>query len=557
MTYIKNLTQTQQAFLLSLYIGFILNIGIFIQRYNSNELIMFVPQSIIIGIEIISSIGCCFLLLRFFSIFGRFFYRILATLVSLISVCASYYMSMFHITIGYGVIASVMTTQDMDLFSEVLGWQTVMWFVVVSIIPLILIWVPNLKETLIKQLCHWRTAVKALTIIVITSAIVWVPLKYLDKVHKDNQKKYNFDSPSYSGTLAYSYLPINWLDALTLYIYTNVGNPQDYSSLPNPAEKFSYSPMNSLDNTYVIFIIGETTRGDHMSLLGYDRETTPLLAKEPNLIALQGRSCDTATKLSLRCMFVREGDAVDDGPRTLKAQNIFSVLSKLGFTSELFAMQGEVWFYGMLGLNNYEFRETISAEKENIGKKLDDMTLINKIDQSLNRYPRGKHLIILHTKGSHYLYSARYPREFARYQPECFGIDDTCSKAQYINSFDNSVLYTDYFIKNVIDQVRDKKAIIFYASDHGESIEDGQHFHGTPRSIAPAEQFNVPLLIWMSDSLLSSTEQKKLWKNLKQNSLLKKIHRHEEIYDSILGCLGYQSTNGGINQHNNWCVSPD
>lgn len=36
-----------------------------------------------------------------------------------------------------------------------------------------------------------------------------------------------------------------------------------------------------------------------------------------------------------------------------------------------------------------------------------------------------------------------------------------------INSYDNSVTYVDHFISSVIDQVRDKKAIVFYAADHG------------------------------------------------------------------------------------------
>ena len=58
-------------------------------------------------------------------------------------------------------------------------------------------------------------------------------------------------------------------------------------------------------------------------------------------------------------------------------------------------------------------------------------------------------------------------------------MDDSCTKAQLINAFDNTVLYTDSFISNVIDQVRDKKAIVFYAADHGESIGENTHLHGT------------------------------------------------------------------------------
>ena len=49
----------------------------------------------------------------------------------------------------------------------------------------------------------------------------------------------------------------------------------------------------------------------------------------------------------MQCMFVRP-EAVDDGGvsgmPSISEEMVFTVLKKLGFTSELFAMQGEVWF---------------------------------------------------------------------------------------------------------------------------------------------------------------------------------------------------------------------
>lgn len=239
----------------------------------------------------------------------------------------------------------------------------------------------------------------------------------------------------------------------------------------------------------MVFILGETARWDHMGLLGYQRDTTPQLSKERNLVAFRGQSCDTSTKLSMRCMFVREGGAENNPQRTLKEQNIFNVLRSLGFTSELFAMQSEVWFYNSINANNYSFREMIAFEERNEGKFVDDMLLVDEVKGSLARYPKRKHLIVLHTKGSYYLYSMRY-------QPECMGVDASCSREQLINAFDNSVLYTNTFIKKVLDQVRDKKALVFYASDHVESIDENYHLHGTPRDFAPPEQFRSPMLVW-------------------------------------------------------------
>ncbi|MGK4846066.1 sulfatase-like hydrolase/transferase, partial [Salmonella enterica] len=74
-------------------------------------------------------------------------------------------------------------------------------------------------------------------------------------------------------------------------------------------------------------------------------------------------------------------------------------------------------------------------------------------------------------------------------KPECIGVDSGCTKAQMINTYDNSVTYVDHFNTRVFDQLRDKKEIVFYAADHGESINEREHFLGTPRNMAPQEQF--------------------------------------------------------------------
>jgi KDO II ethanolaminephosphotransferase len=129
-----------------------------------------------------------------------------------------------------------------------------------------------------------------------------------------------------------------------------------------PGEKFTYVAPEGLDDTVRVFIIGETTRWDHMGILGYSRNTTPSWRRRKILVAFRGYSCDTATKLSLRCMFVRQGGAEDNPQRTLKEQNVFAVLHQLGFTGNLYAMQSEMWFYSNTMANNIAYREQIGAE---------------------------------------------------------------------------------------------------------------------------------------------------------------------------------------------------
>ncbi|MDE1188663.1 MAG: kdo(2)-lipid A phosphoethanolamine 7''-transferase [Pantoea sp.] len=555
MNYIKTLTQQKLSLLLALYIGILLNLPIFYRRFDSYLTKFTLTEWASAVAEVVAAVLLTFFLMRLLSLGGKWIYRVLASLLVVISVASAYYMAFFNVVIGYGIVASVMTT-DVDLSKEVIGLHFVLWMVLVSALPLLMIWRNNLSQTLINQLKTPGQRLKPTVILLLSVALVWLPIRYFDRLQKANEEITNIDLPSYGGVVAHSYLPSNWIAALGLFTWTKVDEQLDSQELLDPAKQFTYVAPPGIDDTYVVFVIGETTRWDHMGMLGYSRDTTPKLSKEKNLVAFRGESCDTATKLSLRCMFVREGGTMDNPGRTLKEQNIFAVMKELGFTSELFAMQSEVWFYDNADVNNFSFREQIGSEKRNQGKPVDDMLLVPELQASLERFPKGKHLVVLHTKGSHYLYSQRYPRSFARYQPECMGVDETCSKAQLINAYDNSILYVDTMLDSVLDQLRDKKAIVFYAADHGESISENMHLHGTPREMAPPEQFRVPMMVWASDKYLADPTNRSNFERLQAQQRVGKTHRHVELFDTILGCLGYSSPNGGIKAANNWCQAP-
>lgn len=556
MNYIKSLTQQKLCLFLAVYIGLFLNGAVLFRRLESYVENLTLKNGILVFIELFGSILATFVLLRLLSLFGRRTWQVLTSLIVVISAAASYYMTFLNVIIGYGIVASVMTT-DVDLSKEVVGAGQIIWSVLVSLPPLFLIWSNRSRVTLQHQLRTRGLRLRSALALVAAGLLVWAPIRLMDIQQKQTERATGVDMPSYGGVVANSYLPSNWLSALGLYAWAQVDETSDSQSLINPAKKFHYvAPGGNLDDTYVVFIIGETTRWDHMGILGYDRDTTPKLAQEKNLVAFQGTSCDTATKLSLRCMFVREGGAEDNPQRTLKEQNVFAVLRQLGFSSDLFAMQSEMWFYSNTMADNIAYREQIGAEPRNRGKRVDDMLLLDEMALSLEQHPQGKHLIVLHTKGSHYSYYQRYTRDFARWTPECKHLNNGCSKEELINAFDNSVLYTDAFISRVLDQLRDKKAIVMYASDHGESINERERLHGTPRKLAPPEQFRAPMLMWMSDKYLEDPSHASAFAHLQQQAQAGVPRRHEEIYDTLMGCLGYTSPDGGINEDNNWCHIP-
>lgn len=61
-------------------------------------------------------------------------------------------------------------------------------------------------------------------------------------------------------------------------------------------------------------------------------------------------------------------------------------------------------------------------------------------------------LIVLHTMGSHGpAYFKRYPKEFEVFKPICKTNQlNECSDKEITNAYDNTILYTDYFLSKVI-----------------------------------------------------------------------------------------------------------
>ena len=80
---------------------------------------------------------------------------------------------------------------------------------------------------------------------------------------------------------------------------------------------------------------------------------------------------------------------------------------------------------------------------------------------------------------------------------------------------------------------------MIYVSDHGESLgEHGLYLHGIPYAIAPDLQTHVPLVIWLSDSLVRA-------KDLDEACLRGRTHNqysHDNLFHSVLGLADVQTT---------------
>jgi KDO II ethanolaminephosphotransferase len=496
------------------------------------------------------------------SALGRFALRMIVAAMLLVSAVCAYYMTFYKIIIGYGVVQAILTA-DHDMSSEVVGLWAVLWTCALGGLPAFLAWqrLPKAGLWRLRQAPRWL--LMQLAILLLTFVLAFVANATLKKAKATIHRSANDAETNLVGVTAHSYLPSNWLAGLAAVTVQSWNEYRQATQLKDPAQAFHFDAPAALDDAVIVIVIGETTRSDHLGLLGYTRDTTPNLLQEKNVIGFRGQSCDTSTKLSLACMFVRpEGIVQGDGlkPDTILEDNVFSVYKKLGFGIELFAMQSEAGFYSQVKPDFYKLREVIAAQPENTEKRLDDLLLVPELRDSLRRHPKGRRVVVLHTKGSHYLYTQRYPKEFARWTPECANVDSFCSAEELINSFDNSVLFVDHVLKSLMNELRSQKAFLVYTSDHGESIGENMHFHASVRHLAPPEQRRVPLVFWASEAWLAEPTLNNAFDHLRQKSKTSfsvdfddGLMGHHNLFDSLLGCMAVHSSDRGIDPAHNLC----
>ena len=488
---------------------------------------------------------------------GRRAWQALAGALIVVSSVCAYYMTVFNVVIGYGVLNAVFTT-DHDMSGEVVGFGLLAWVLLLGVLPAWWLAWRGRPGTLF-DLVRGRAALKAhLVLLAACIALFSLGRVALKKAAPRLRVADTELVANLAGVAAHSYVPTNWISGRAMVASNAWAASRATQGLKAPAVLHRYAEGTPLDGVHLVMVIGESARHDHVGMLGYARDTSPEMRAQKNVAAFRTTACDTSTKLAISCMFVRpEGIVRGDGltPDTILEDTVFSVFKSLGFGIDIFAMQSEVGLYQRMSPDRYKMREMIFADPRAADAPLDDRLLLAELAATVAQRPRGRHVTILHLKGSHYLYTQRYPREFARWQPECPGVDSFCSKEQLINAYDNSILFTDHVLARMAEMLAPHKALLVYTSDHGESIDENSHFHATPRKLAPPEQLRVPLVFWASEPLLADARLRQAFARLKaraaQDSDGKTDHGH--LFASLLGCLGIASPDGGVNPQHNLC----
>ena len=302
------------------------------------------------------------------------------------------------------------------------------------------------------------------------------------------------------------------------------------------------APRPDAGQTVLIFILGETARAANFSLQGYARDTNPLLSRQNTVYFRDAYSCGTATAVSVPCLFSNQGRKKFDVDEAKYTQNLLDVLVQGGY--EVLWLENDDGCKGVCDRVPTEDM-TKPGDPRHCGKKYcRDGALLEGLETRV-RNMRGNAAIFLHTMGSHGpSYYRRYPEHFRRFTPTCDTTDiQNCSREAIVNTYDNTILYTDYIISSVIDVAKrfpEMEISVIYVSDHGESLgENGVYLHGLPYAIAPEEQKHVPLLFWFSETMKRAG---RIDENCLRRKAANETVSHDDLFHSVLSLLGVETT---------------
>ena len=299
-------------------------------------------------------------------------------------------------------------------------------------------------------------------------------------------------------------------------------------SAPVSREAVAAPPAISQPLNNIVVIFDESVRGDHLSLNGYERRTTPFLEEleHKKLLANLGIAVSGATSSALSFETFISGGTADEiaskGFATSKGMPIiFQYAKAMGYrTHYVDGQRTDYWWSS--GEADSQFLDNFISSRELAGPnwehekyidrgaidrvgsdtRLDPWELDAKIAETVKEIYSGStgNFIFVYKRGTHIPYQNAYPENETTWKPaynwdDYYEIPGADKVAAVINSYDNSIRYNvDGFFRSLATDYSNlpNNTVIAYTSDHGESLyAQGAAGHGG----SSREEAMVPMFL--------------------------------------------------------------
>ena len=255
-----------------------------------------------------------------------------------------------------------------------------------------------------------------------------------------------------------------------------------------------------------VLVIGEASRRDHWQLFGYDRPTNPELSRLPNLVLITDMLASWPESITAIPMILTRRPPDYAWNKPWREASILRAMQEAGYET--------YWISNQLAIGKYDSPVSMYAYEAQHVEWLNhaswtapgsyDGDLIQPFREALHNSDRDL-FIVLHMMGSHESYDYRYPPAFERFRPIK---SDSRSNVSLIertrNSYDNTILYTDHVLGQIIGVLRDSHSVsaLWFESDHGETLPSATCNH-EGHGIGTRWDFQISALFWYSDAYAS------------------------------------------------------
>ncbi len=454
--------------------------------------------------------------------------RPMLTLLLFFAACGAYSIDAFGVGVDVGQIQNLMQTDPYEA-RDLLSWRLFAYVFVLMGLPSFWLWYKPIQRVGVWQNLKLRAYAALVSLVLIGGVAMAFYVDYAAIFREHRQIRFVVNpTNSINAFISYSQRHVV-IKKLPLVAY---GDDAQRSPVPLGSKP-----------TLMVLVVGETARAESFGLNGYARNTTPELAKKPIVNFRQVSSCGTATAVSLPCMFSGFTRHNYDDELAGHREGLLDIVQRAGY--QVTWMDNNSGCKGACDRVQTQpllpNRQTAWCEDN----ECKDDLLVESLVDYIKNAPVHDRLIVLHQAGSHGpAYYRRYPKAFEKFTPVCAtNAIQGCSTASVVNTYDNTIAYTDYILARIIDtlaaQSSHYQTAFWYVSDHGESTgEHGLYLHGAPYMFAPSQQTHVPMVAWLSPDFAQAHAHTLSCLKQKQDMPLS----HDNLFHTVLGLLDVKTS---------------
>lgn len=460
-------------------------------------------------------------------VLNRWTAKPLLSVLFVVTAAATFYMNRFTVFFDTDMIRNILQT-DVKEAKELFSIEMLLYILMMAGVPIFALTRIKLKQRTLRRSAFVRVSMLIVSVVLMVGSIMMVfqDFSSLMRNHKE---------------VRFLITPAGYLTSFIRVMATSARERNLPKIKISEDAKLGAGWEQRTKPTLFVMVVGETARAANWGLNGYARQTTPELAALDVMNFSDVTSCGTNTEVSVPCMFSTYGRRNYDEAAIRNHESLLHIIDHAGIKTIWRDNQG-----GCKGVcDGLEQQRLDNSKNADFcdGERCLDEILLDGMDVDIKKDKNKNLFVVLHQLGSHGpAYYRRYPPEMRKFIPTCDSSKlGKCSTEEVVNTYDNTVLYTDHFLAKTIEFLKkqgDYNTAMLYVSDHGESLgEKGIFLHGLPYSIAPKEQTQVPLVMWMSDGFFSSFDIDKTC----LSQLTSKPVSHDNLFHTLLGLLQIDS----------------